>query len=75
MSEVKYWLWLTQLKNLGNLSAAKYIRHFGSVKTLYFASKAELAGVPGAADAEITRLVVAAKSEIEKLREQVQNVE
>ena len=28
-----------------------------------------------AADAEITRLVVAAKSEIEKLREQVQNVE
>lgn len=57
MSEVKYWLWLTQLKNLGNLSAAKYIRHFGSVKTLYFASKAELAGVPGAADAEITALL------------------
>jgi DNA processing protein len=57
MSEVKYWLWLTQLKKMGNLSAGKYVRHFGSVKKLYFAAKEEISLTPGATDAEIAALM------------------
>ncbi len=57
MSEVKYWLWLSQLKKLGNLSAGKYVRQFGSVKKLYFAAKEEISLTPGATDAEVAALM------------------
>lgn len=57
MSDVKYWLWLTQVGGISNLSAHRYLRHFGSVKKLYYASAEDYRLVPEAREPEVKRLM------------------
>ncbi len=57
MSDLKYWLWLSQLSGFGNVSAHKYLRHFGSVKQLYFASAEDYRLVPEYRENEVKRLM------------------
>ncbi len=57
MSDVKYWLWLTQTAGISNAAAHKYLRHFGSVKKLYFAAAEDYRFVPEAREAEVKKLM------------------
>lgn len=57
MSDVKYWLWLTQTGGLSSIAAHKYLRHFGSVKKLYFASAEDYRLVPEARETEVKKLM------------------
>ncbi|MDD6188056.1 MAG: DNA-processing protein DprA [Clostridiales bacterium] len=57
MSDVKYWLWLTQTGGLSNIAAHKYLSHFGSVKKLYYASAEDYRLVPEARETEVKRLM------------------
>ena len=57
MSDVKYWLWLTQTGGLSSIAAHKYLRHFGSVKKLYFASAEDYRLVPEARESEVKKLM------------------
>ena len=42
MSDLRYWLWLSQLRGLSPASARQCLRVFGSVKALFLAGEAEL---------------------------------
>lgn len=57
MSDVKYWLWLTQHGGISTTAAHKYLRHFGSVKKLYFAAAEDYRLVPEAREAEVKKLM------------------
>lgn len=57
MSDVKYWLWLTQTGGLSTAAAHKYLRHFGSVKKLYFAAAEDYRLVPEAREPEVRKLM------------------
>ena len=57
MSDVKYWLWLTQTGGLSNIAAHKYLSHFGSVKKLYYAAAEDYRLVPEARETEVKRLM------------------
>ena len=41
MSDLKYWLWLSQLRELRADAVRESLRVFGSVKALYLAREAE----------------------------------
>ena len=47
MSELLYWLWLSEQKNVGSVTAMKYIDYFGSVKRVFEAGFDEIIRVPG----------------------------
>lgn len=57
MSDVKYWLWLTQTGGLSNIAAHKYLSHFSSVKKLYYAAAEDYRLVPEARETEVKRLM------------------
>ena len=67
MSDVKYWLWLTQNSGISNAAAHKYLRHFGSVKKLYFAAAEDYRLVPEAREAEVKRLMNKQLDKAEKI--------
>jgi len=67
MSDVKYWLWATGRKKLGAAAIHKYLRYFGSVKKLYFASEADYRLVPEAKDYEVKRLLDKRLEDAEKI--------
>lgn len=49
MSNLKYWLWLTQRKGLAGQNAQRVLEHFGSPESAYFADRGEyelLDGLP-----------------------------
>jgi DNA processing protein len=56
MSDLSYWLWLSCLNNLRPEAALKYVRHFGSIKRLYYSDEKELGQVEAATDREIRTL-------------------
>jgi DNA processing protein len=56
MSELLYWLWLSELKNVGSVTAMKYIDYFGSVKRVFEAGFDEIIRVPGSRRSEAEQL-------------------
>lgn len=56
MTELIYWIWLSGLKNLGSVSAMKYVEYFGTAKRLYEADHREISLVPGSRRTEIEQL-------------------
>lgn len=72
MEELIYWIWLSELKNLGPVTALKYIYYFGTVKRLYEAERKEIAHVPGSRPSEVSQLsdksLKRAKSVLENCR-------
>jgi DNA processing protein len=56
MSDILYWLWLTELKNVGAVSALKYLDYFEGIEHLYSADKAEYLKVPNARPEELRML-------------------
>lgn len=67
MSDVKYWLWATGQRKLSPGAIHKYLRHFGSVKKLYFASEADYRLVPEAKEHEVKRLLDKGLGDAEKI--------
>lgn len=53
MSDIKYWLWLANLKGLGLAKAHKYLYELGSAKELYYASAERCAMLDGVREKEI----------------------
>ena len=42
MSALKYWLWLTNLRGLGNQARLALLRHFASPEDVFYADKGEI---------------------------------
>ena len=53
MADIKYWLWLAQTGGISNYAAHKYLRHFGSVKRIYYAAAEDYRLVPEAREPEV----------------------
>lgn len=47
MSNLKYWLWLSERKGLGGQLAVKVLEHFGSPESAYFADRGEYRLIEG----------------------------
>lgn len=56
MSELIYWLWLSELRRLGSVTSMKYVDYFGSVKRLFEAGFEDLIRVPGSKRSEAEQL-------------------
>jgi len=42
MSALKYWIWLTQIKGLGNQTCLALLRHFGTPEDVFYADAGEI---------------------------------
>jgi len=42
MSALKYWIWMTELRGLGNQTRLALLRHFGSPEDVFYADEAEI---------------------------------
>ena len=42
MSALKYWIWMTELRGLGNQTRLALLRHFGSPEDVYYADEEEI---------------------------------
>ena len=42
MSGLKYWLWLSELKNLSNQTRLALLRHFGTPEDVFYADMGEI---------------------------------
>ena len=42
MSALKYWIWMTELRGLGNQARLALLRHFGSPEDVFYADEAEI---------------------------------
>ena len=42
MSALKYWIWMTELRGLGNQTRLALLRHFGTPEDVYYADEAEI---------------------------------
>ncbi len=56
MSNLKYWVWLSALDGLTNLSRLRLLAQFGSPENVYYASEEELARVEGLSRGQVKRL-------------------
>ena len=57
MSEIVYWIWLSQRRQLSTAAAHRYLEHFGSILQLYEAAEELYRFVPEAKSAEIRQLM------------------
>lgn len=57
MSSLKYWLWLSSIKGLGNVSAVRLLLHFGDPEAVYHAGMHEYREVEGLGRVDISRLM------------------
>lgn len=56
MSNLKYWLWLSSLEGLTNLSRLRLLAQLGSPESVYYASEEELARVEGLSRGQVKLL-------------------
>lgn len=56
MSALKYWLWLTELRGLGNQTRLALLHHFGTPEDVFYADAGELLLTEGITQAEIAVL-------------------
>lgn len=56
MSNLKYWVWLSALDGLTNLSRLRLLAQFGSPENVYYAAEEELARVEGISRGQVKRL-------------------
>ena len=42
MSGLKYWIWLAQLRGLGNQARLALLRHFGTPEDIFYADTGEI---------------------------------
>ncbi|NLV49792.1 MAG: DNA-protecting protein DprA [Clostridiales bacterium] len=56
MDETLLWIWLTERKGIGAVTAQKYLRAFPTVTAIYHAAESELSDVPGCLTTEIKSL-------------------
>ncbi|MDR2420803.1 MAG: DNA-processing protein DprA [Oscillospiraceae bacterium] len=56
MSTLKYYVWLSSVRNIGAAAAGKLLRHFGTAENVFFADAGEYAKVPGLSPAEAAAL-------------------
>ena len=56
VSDLRYWLWLAERRNLPTRAALRYLRAFGSAKALFLAEEGDLLSVAGARKQEVLAL-------------------
>ncbi len=56
MPDLSYWLWLSCLQGIKPETALKYVRRFGSAKSLYYSGEKELKLIEGITEREVRAL-------------------
>ena len=62
MQDIKYWLWLSLIRNLGNKTKFKLLETFKNPKIIYYLSKKELLNINGIGE-KIVNTIMDSKNE------------